>query len=101
MESYGWFSGEWRVVNERPIIAAGATKRPDRVMISRDGRRAVVVDYKTGALDDDAYRKKRVSHCRQVEEYMRLLQKALRLESTEGYVWYISRGEVVPAKSRQ
>lgn len=101
VESYGWFSGEWRVVNERPIIAAGATKRPDRVMISRDGRRAVVVDYKTGALDDDAYRKKRVSHCRQVEEYMRLLQKALRLESTEGYVWYISRGEVVPAKSRQ
>ena len=57
VESYGWFSGEWRVVNERPIIAAGATKRPDRVMISRDGRRAVVVDYKTGALDDDAYRK--------------------------------------------
>ncbi len=38
---------------------------------------------------------------KQVEEYTRLLQKALRLESTEGYVWYISRGEVVPAKSRQ
>ena len=50
VESYGWFSGEWRVVNERPIIAAGATKRPDRVMISRDGRRAVVVDYKLSLI---------------------------------------------------
>ncbi len=82
-----WFSGEWdEVRNECDIIsgATAGTRRPDRVMICGD--RAVVVDYKFGA--DRSGR-----HVRQVAEYMRLIGD-MGYGRVEGYVWYISLGEI-------
>ena len=82
-----WFS-EWdEVYNECDIICGQTigTRRPDRVMI-RD-KRAVVVDYKFGS-------EKPKSHLRQVEEYAKLLRQ-MGYESVEGYVWYLSLGEII------
>lgn len=81
-----WFSPEWEVVHsERDIIAGGGVRRPDRVMTS--GReRAVVVDYKFGALHKAAYQ-------RQVREYMELL-RGMGYAQVEGYLWFVELGEV-------
>ena len=91
-----WFDGSWRLLRERPILAGGHDWRPDRVMISPDGRRAIVVDYKFGSVDDNVYMKKRAGYVRQVRRYMKLLNQALRIDNTEGYIWYLSRNSVEP-----
>ena len=81
-----WFSGEWETVKcESAIIANGEIRRPDRVMISAN--RAVVVDYKFGDRRSAVYRK-------QMAEYMQLLRAMGKYENIEGYVWYISLGEI-------
>ena len=82
-----WFGGGWqRVRNENEIIVpgAGATRRPDRVMIR--GTRAVVVDYKFGSRDPGRYR-------RQVGEYLGLLRQ-MGYTQCEGYLWYVKLGEI-------
>ena len=81
-----WFSGDWEDVKcESAIIANGQTRRPDRVMISND--RVVIVDYKFGDKRSNTYHK-------QMAEYMRLLSAMGRYNKIEGYVWYISLGEI-------
>lgn len=82
-----WFSKEWEVVrNENDIISSETigTRRPDRVMIR--GNKAVVVDYKFGA-------EKYKQHSKQVGEYMNLLRQMGHSE-VEGYVWYLTLGEL-------
>ena len=81
-----WFSADWDSVKcECAIIADGNVRRPDRVMIA--GERVVVVDYKFGDKRSAAYRK-------QMAEYMRLLEAMGRYRQIEGYVWYISLGDI-------
>lgn len=81
-----WFSEQWDSVKcENAIIYGGEIRRPDRVMISGD--RAVVVDYKFGDKRSSVYRK-------QIAEYMRLLSDMGKYNRIEGYVWYISLGEI-------
>ena len=82
-----WFS-EWdEVRTESDILCSHTvgTRRPDRVMIR--GERAVVVDYKFGERHTKA-------HERQVKEYMQLLSQ-MGYKLTEGYLWYLSTGEIV------
>ena len=52
------------------------------------GRRAIVVDYKFGEKADNRYK-------RQVKRYIELLRDMSLYDTIEGYVWYISLGEVV------
>jgi CRISPR/Cas system-associated exonuclease Cas4 (RecB family) len=52
------------------------------------GGRAVVVDYKFGE-------NKLKSHNYQMANYMRLLSDMDLYDTIEGYVWYVSLGEVV------
>ncbi|MBQ5595138.1 MAG: Dna2/Cas4 domain-containing protein [Alistipes sp.] len=81
-----WFSGDWDDVKcEAAIITKRDIRRPDRVMIKGD--RAVVVDYKFGNKKHHAYN-------RQMTEYMNLLKSMGRFSHIEGYVWYISLGEI-------
>lgn len=81
-----WFSDVWDDVHtETGILTEKISRRPDRVMITKD--RAVVVDYKFGYKIKD-------SHKEQVEEYMTLLDDMHLYNKIEGYVWYINLGRV-------
>lgn len=82
-----WFTTEWDDVKcEAEIIIHNEIKRPDRVMIK--DRKAIVVDYKFG---ENILK----SHYKQVANYMELLREMGNYDIIEGYVWYISLGEVV------
>ena len=87
-----WFNGKWSTVrNEHQILLpTGESNRPDRVMNSEN--KCVVVDYKFGRRQDP-------SHQSQVEGYMDLLGQ-MGYEKTEGYIWYVTLGEVVEVKPR-
>lgn len=81
-----WFSPCWDSVKcESAIIANGDIRRPDRVMVAGD--RVVVVDYKFGDKRSASYRK-------QMAEYMHLIAAMGEYQEIEGYVWYISLGEI-------
>lgn len=74
-----WFSGNYKVINERSILKKGQLLRPDRIMISENT--AIVVDYKTGDQVFDKYQG-------QVKKYAQLL-KETGFEHVDGYLWYI------------
>ena len=81
-----WFGNGWdRIRNEQEIIIPGddTIRRPDRVMTS--GNRAVVVDYKFGVPKEE--------HRQQIRSYCRLLG-GMGYPHTEGFLWYVSRGEI-------
>ncbi|MDE7160169.1 MAG: UvrD-helicase domain-containing protein [Muribaculaceae bacterium] len=93
VEPYGWFTlpgeGGWSVANERPVISArSGDSRPDRLLISPDGRHAIVIDYKFGEVHtDNRYR-------RQVRRYMDVLMRTGRFASVRGCLWYVRAGTV-------
>ena len=81
-----WFDGTYRVFNEASIVTgAGETYRPDRVLISPDGRQVIVIDYKFG--------QPLPSHRKQVRGYMTLLRQ-MGYPSVEGWLWYVTAGAV-------
>lgn len=83
-----WFDGSWDDIKcETEIISQGSLRRPDRVMIK--GRKAVVVDYKFGQVRRNIYTK-------QMAEYISLLASMGKYDTIEGYVWYVTLGDVVP-----
>jgi len=80
-----WFSGEWKVLNERDILRGKESRhRPDRVMIK--GGELIVVDYKTGEKSD--------SHQSQVRGYLRDFIK-MGYSNPMGYLWYLSDNKLV------
>lgn len=87
-----WFSGRWTLFNECAILSVDAatggydSHRPDRVMVSPDGRRVVVVDFKFGS--------EREEYCEQVLNYMRLLSGIYPEAQVEGYLWYVYKGVI-------
>lgn len=82
-----WFDGTYRVMNEASIVdAAGEIRRPDRVLLARDGSRVVVIDYKFG--------QPHASHRQQVRSYVALMRQ-MGYPAVEGWLWYVSSGEVV------
>ena len=92
-----WFSGAWKLFNECSIVQLdtdGTTcvNRPDRVMLSDDGSKAVVVDFKfespkTPRLQDNR---------EQVKNYMNLIQQMYPEAEVEGYLWFVYAGLVMP-----
>ncbi len=88
-----WFAADFwdEIRNENDIISRCTigTRRPDRVMIKGD--RVAVVDYKFGS-------EKLKKHLRQIGEYMRLVA-AMGYGQVEGYVWYLSLGEIVKVET--
>lgn len=81
-----WFSRDWKVINERDILKGnGEIYRPDRVI--RNGKNAIVIDYKFG-------KKKSKSHEKQVRVYKNLV-KSLGFDHVEGYVLYGKLSEIV------
>lgn len=84
-----WFDGHWTSVrNENQILrSTDGGRRPDRVMFSPE--RTVVVDYKFGRYQNP-------DHLSQIREYIDLLHQ-MGFPTAEGYIWYVTLGEVVKA----
>lgn len=83
-----WFSHEWEVKTEVPVLLPGGEEnRMDRLMIRGD--RAVVLDYKTGN------RKK--SDEKQVLQYMDVLRQ-MNFPHVEGYLLYLAAREIVQVR---
>lgn len=83
-----WFRPENKIFAERAIYLpkTGETFRPDRVVVTPDGR-VTVVDYKFTTEPRD-------SHRHQVELYMSLLHRMGR-EKVEGFLWYPLLGMII------
>lgn len=101
VKNRGWFCGKENILNERPILRKGKrTHRPDRIMVNRETGAAVIVDYKFGSRELPADRNGNLkgisSHCRQVREYVKLLKSTGQYSSVTGYLWYVTKGVVVP-----
>jgi ATP-dependent exoDNAse (exonuclease V) beta subunit len=80
-----WFSDQWKVLNERDILRAGASKhRPDRVMFKENN--TVVIDYKTGEKSD--------KDIRQMQGYLTDL-RSMGFENCEGNIWYLQKNEII------
>ena len=80
-----WFSNRWRVYNERSIILPQeGEQRPDRVIT--DGKETIVIDFKFGSPHPGYHE--------QVDTYVKLLTQ-MGLPNVHGYLWYISRDEIV------
>ena len=82
-----WFDGTFRVMNEASIVdGSGEIRRPDRVLLSRDGGQVIVIDYKFGKPHSD--------HRRQVREYVSLMRQ-MGYASVTGYLWYLSTNHIL------
>jgi ATP-dependent helicase/nuclease subunit A len=81
-----WFSGEWKVLNERDILTKSEqNRRPDRVLIKN--KCAVIIDYKFGDRELK-------EHKDQVMEYADLL-KQMGYEKTEMFLWYVLKKKII------
>ena len=80
----GWFSPDYRVLNESPVLGAdGSELRPDRVVLRPDGS-VTIVDYKFGRPEE--------KHVKQVRAYVDLYH-ALGHGSVTGTLWYVRENE--------
>ena len=85
----GWFSRDWEVRTEVPILLPGGEEnRIDRLLV-RD-RKAIVVDFKTGS------RKK--ADEKQVLQYMDILRQ-MNFPGIEGYLLYLGETAIVEVKA--
>jgi ATP-dependent exoDNAse (exonuclease V) beta subunit len=88
-----WFSGEWEVKTEVPILLPdGSESRIDRLLLK--DRRAVVIDFKTGERTSNDEQ--------QVIDYLEIL-RSMNFIDVEGYLLYLKTSEIVsvaPPKGR-
>jgi ATP-dependent helicase/nuclease subunit A len=87
-----WFSTEWQIKTEVPVIIPGGKEgRLDRVIFKDQKRtghgKATIIDYKTG--------KKKSEDRRQVEEYAGILS-GMGYSDVEAFLLYLDNLEVVP-----
>lgn len=84
-----WFSDEWEVRTEVPILLPrGKESRLDRLLLK--DRKAIVIDFKTG----DPMK----SDQQQVIEYMATLHQ-MNYAEVDGYLLYVKTGEIVSVKA--
>jgi ATP-dependent exoDNAse (exonuclease V) beta subunit len=80
-----WFSTDWQVLTEVPILIPGeGDNRIDRLLIK--DTRAVVIDFKTGEQSK--------ADQKQVAAYIEILYK-MNFKQVEGYLLYIKSGEII------
>lgn len=81
-----WFDGSMQVMNEAEILSGKSiSQRPDRIMTGKN-KQVIVVDYKSGE-------QKEKRHRRQIEKYTSLIRE-MGYPDVEGYLWYITLGEI-------
>ena len=84
VDEYGWFSTDFRVINERDILINGKVKRPDRILINDN--QTIIIDYKFGEKISESYNK-------QVTEYCDLLSDC-GFKNISGYIWYVAMDKI-------
>ncbi|MDD4738386.1 MAG: hypothetical protein PHG98_00355, partial [Bacteroidales bacterium] len=85
-----WFSSEYKILNEIDIIikeeAQITTKRPDRLMITKDND-IILVDYKF------AKTKKNINqYSSQIKTYEQLI-KQIGFNKIQSYLWFVNFNE--------
>lgn len=98
-----WFSDKYVVYNEQNILSKESDKlavhRPDRVMISKDGKQIVVVDFKFTAFESvKANKSQWRSYQRQVYGYMRLMHQMFPDKAITGYLWFLDDNQIQNVK---
>ena len=89
-EVSGWFTPGWKVYNERDILSGHQkNKRPDRIPIAPDRSRAIIIDYKFGAIPNND------SHKDQVNAYRLALREITGIKHIEGHIWYVRENRIV------
>ena len=84
-----WFSRDWTVYTEVPILLPGGEEnRIDRLLIK--GKKAIVIDFKTGT-------RKKVDE-KQVLQYIDILRK-MNYADVEGYLLYLRENEIIEVKT--
>lgn len=84
-----WFAHDNRVYNERNMVKQLEKSRPDRFIVTPDGR-TIVIDYKFGDHHYKSYKK-------QVKDYMNILAET-GFTNIEGYIWYPLEKIIEPVK---
>ena len=80
-----WFSGNWKVLNERDILRGGEKRhRPDRIMMREN--EVVVLDYKTGSKSE--------LHHSQIKGYLIDIEQ-MGYKNLKGYLWYLNENELI------
>lgn len=86
-----WFASEWEVRTEVPILLpGGGESRIDRLLLKPEGKKAIVIDFKTGDVNK--------TDQKQVHEYTEQLH-LMGFSEVEGYLLYLRTSEVVSVKS--
>ena len=80
-KKYEWFSGAYKVLNEKEIISNGQTRRIDRIMFGRD--EVIIVDYKftEDKENENKYHK-------QLKEYKQIVSN-MGYKNIKTYLWFI------------
>jgi ATP-dependent exoDNAse (exonuclease V) beta subunit len=82
-----WVSPYYQIYNEHEMAdAEGNILRPDRLML--EGDKAIVVDYKTGAIEAD--------HVHQIANYKEVLQDA-GFKVVKTFLYYLEKKELIEA----
>ena len=90
-----WYDPSWRLFTECAIVVrqpdgTAHTLRPDRVVMSTDGSRIIVIDYKTARPSSQ--------HHEQVGNYMLHLRAMYPQAHVEGHLWYVLTGDIEDVK---
>ncbi len=81
-----WFDGSYSVMTETEIlIPEKSSKRPDRLMFSKD--KTIIVDYKFGTKENPEY-------LAQMDNYFKICNE-LGFKNIETYIWYVSLETVI------
>ena len=80
-KKYEWFSGTYKVLNEKEIINNGQTRRIDRIMFGRD--EVIIVDYK---FTEDKENENKYHE--QLKEYKQIVSN-MGYKNIKTYLWFI------------
>ena len=80
-KEYKWFSGTYKVLNEKEVLSNGQTKRIDRIMFGRD--EVIIVDYKfTEEVENEN------KYHKQLNEYKQIVSN-MGYKNIKTYLWFI------------
>lgn len=80
-KEYKWFSGTYKVLNEKEIISDGQTRRIDRIMFGKD--EVIIVDYK---FTEDKENENKYHE--QLNEYKQIVSN-MGYKNIKTYLWFI------------